>query len=79
MSVCTSGRNIRHGIACTCVACALVGALNFGDRLAWLPQAHSSDHLPEPNFTYTIVRVSNVTAPNSGAVVSSLFWPLVAR
>ena len=65
--------NIRHGIACTCAACLLAVALNFGDRVAWLPEAYSPDHLPEPNFTYVTDRVSSITVPTSGTVVSTLF------
>lgn len=69
-------RDIRHGAACTCLACALAGALNFGDRVAWLPEAYSSDHLPEQNFAYTMVQESSiVTNPNTSTIVSSMFPP----
>ncbi len=71
-------RSIRHGIACTCAACALAGALNFGDHAAWLPQDFSTHtHLPEPNYAKTINWASNLTPPISGSVtvVSSMFIP----
>jgi hypothetical protein len=60
--------NVRHGIVCACVACAIAGALNFGDRVAWLPQVHSPDHLPEPQYIEPIAWALNISAPVSGAV-----------